>query len=69
MPPSDSVNWMRQASRFIRAHRQKTFVIHLSGDLLESQTVDECAEDLLLLAGLGIKLVLVHGARPQIDAA
>ena len=69
MPPSDSVSWMRQASRFIRAHRQKTFVIHLNGDLLASVLIEEVAEDLLLLAGLGVKLVLVHGARPQIDAA
>ena len=69
MPPSDSVNWMRQASRFIRTHRHKTFVVYLSGDLLNSQMIDEVAEDLLLLAGLGIKLVLAHGARPQIDAA
>lgn len=67
MPPSDSVNWMRQASRFIRAHRQKTFVIYMGGDVLASQMLDECAEDILLLAGLGIRLVLVHGARPQID--
>ena len=68
MPPSDSVNWMREASRFIRAHRQKTFVVYLGGELLQSDGIDECVEDLILLAGLGIKLVLVHGARPQIDA-
>ena len=68
MPPSDSVNWLREASRFIRAHRQKTFVVYLGGELLQSAIVEQCAEDLLLLAGLGIKLVLVHGARPQIDA-
>ncbi|MGR8949030.1 MAG: amino-acid N-acetyltransferase [Gammaproteobacteria bacterium] len=68
MPPSDSVNWLREASRFIRAHRQKTFVVYLGGELLQSPVVERCAEDLLLLAGLGIKLVLVHGARPQIDS-
>ena len=68
MPPSDSVNWLREASRFIRAHRQKTFVVYLGGELLQSAIVEQCAEDLLLLAGLGIKLVLVHGARPQIDS-
>lgn len=69
MPPSDSVNWMREASPFIRSHRQKTFVVYIGGEVLNAEGVDECVEDLLLLAGLGIKLVLVHGARPQIDAA
>lgn len=69
MPPSDSVNWMRQASRFVHAHRQKTFVVYLGGEVLRSDGIDECVEDLILLAGLGIKIVLVHGARPQIDAA
>ena len=69
MPPSDSVNWMRQASRFVHAHRQKTFVVYLGGEVLRSDGIDECVEDLVLLAGLGIKLVLVHGARPQIDSA
>src|SRR5512140_2732328 len=51
--PEAFVRWFRQAAPYVHAFRGRTFVIGFGGDLL---------------AALGIRLVLVHGARPQIEA-
>lgn len=62
------VAWVRQAAPYIHAFRGRTFVISFGGELLESGKAQALAQDFNLLASLGIRLVLVHGARPQIDA-
>ena len=66
------VAWVRQAAPYIHAFRGRTFVIAFGGEVLEGddggQRVQALAHDLNLLESMGIKLVLVHGTRPQIDA-
>jgi amino-acid N-acetyltransferase len=63
------VAWVRQAAPYIHAFRGKTFVIAFGGEVLESATVRRhIIHDIALLDSMGIHLVLVHGARPQIDA-
>ena len=64
------VAWVRQAAPYIHAFRGRSFVIAFGGEVLagESDKAQALAQDLNLLASLGIRLVLVHGARPQIDA-
>lgn len=62
------VQWFRQSSPYINAHRGKTFVIMFDGDALMHPNFDTLVQDMALLNSLGVKLVLVHGARPQIDA-
>ncbi len=60
------VNWFRDSSPYIHAHRNKTFVIFFSGETV----LDDCynlIHDFALLKSLGIRLVLVHGIRPQIN--
>lgn len=57
----------REAAPFIRQHRGQTFVVYLSGEVLASEHFAEIARDLVVAHGLGVNLVLVHGARPQID--
>lgn len=64
--PTHFVNWFRDSSPYIHAHRNKTFVIFFSGETV----IDDCDKlihDFALLKNLGIRLVLVHGIRPQID--
>ncbi|MGR6875166.1 amino-acid N-acetyltransferase [Pseudomonas sp. HK3] len=61
------VNWFRQSSPYINAHRGKTFVIMLGGDTLAHDQFQHIIHDIALLNSLGVRLVLVHGARPQID--
>ena len=63
------VAWVRQAAPYIHAFRGKTFVIAFGGEvLLEPATAQALIHDVALLDSMGIRLVLVHGARPQIDA-
>ena len=62
------VAWVRGAAPYIHAFRGKTFVVGFGGEVAAGERAQSLAYDCNLLAALGIRLVLVHGARPQIDA-
>jgi amino-acid N-acetyltransferase len=62
------VAWVRGAAPYIHAFRGKTFVVGFGGEVAAGPLAQSLAYDCNLLAALGIRLVLVHGARPQIDA-
>ena len=62
------VAWVRGAAPYIHAFRGKTFVVGFGGEVAGGELAQKLAYDCNLLAALGIRLVLVHGARPQIDA-
>ncbi|HEY9034799.1 MAG TPA: amino-acid N-acetyltransferase [Pseudomonadales bacterium] len=59
----------RQSSPYINAHRGKTFVIMLDGQALLSSQLPDIVHDIALLNSLGVRIVLVYGIRPQIEAA
>lgn len=61
------VDWFRSSSPYIHAHRGRTFVIVFGGEAVADSNFTNLIHDIALLHGLGIKLVLVHGARPQIE--
>lgn len=61
------VSWFRDSSPYIHAHRNKTFVIFFGGEAVLADDFDHHVHDFALLNSLGIRLVLVHGIRPQID--
>mgnify|MGYP005839643131 CR=1 FL=1 len=61
------VNWFRQSSPYINKHRGKTFVLTLPGEALAHPNFGHIIYDIALLKSLGVRLVVVHGARPQID--
>ena len=64
------VKFFRQASPYIQGHRGRTFVIAIPGDVVDKpELMDPLMEDVLLLHGLGVRLVLVVGARLKIDEA
>ncbi|MCK9285413.1 MAG: amino-acid N-acetyltransferase [Rhodocyclaceae bacterium] len=71
-PDAKLVAWVRQAAPYIHAFRGKTFVIAFGGEVLAGEDGRNRAQalihDIALLDSMGIRLVLVHGARPQIDA-
>lgn len=52
---------------YINAHRGKTFVIAFPGEAVDAPHFPQLMQDVVLLHSLGIQVVLVHGARPQID--
>ncbi|AHG77607.1 amino-acid N-acetyltransferase [Mannheimia varigena] len=59
--------WFRQSTPYVNMHRGKTFVIMLDGDVIESSNFVNIINDISLLHSLNIKLVIVFGARPQIN--
>ncbi len=65
----DTIDWFRASTTYINAHRGKTFVVLITGEAIEDSNFSNLICDLTLLHSLGVKLVLVHGARPQITAA
>jgi amino-acid N-acetyltransferase len=69
MDSKQYVNWFRHSSPYINAYRGKVFVILLPGEALAHDNFWNIAHDITLLNSLGVKLVLVHGARPQIEKA
>ncbi|MFS0828936.1 amino-acid N-acetyltransferase [Pseudomonas phoenicis] len=62
------VNWLRHASPYINAHRDCTFVVMLPGEGVDHPNFGNIVHDLVLLHSLGVRLVLVHGSRPQIES-
>lgn len=62
------IDWFQSAAPYIHAFRGKTFVIGFGGELVSDGRFGELAVDLNLLAALGVRLVLAHGARPQTEA-
>jgi amino-acid N-acetyltransferase len=64
---AEFVNWFRSVAPYINAFRGKTFVIAFGGEVVADGKFVELTHDFNLLAALGIRLVLVHGARPQIE--
>ena len=61
------INGFRNAAPYINAHRDQTFVIVFGGEAIDSPSFPNLVHDIALLYSLGVKLVLVHGARPQIE--
>jgi len=64
----DFVRSFRASAPYVHAHRGRTFVLLVGGELLKSAGLVSFVHDLALLHALGVRLVLVVGARPQIDA-
>lgn len=63
---ANHVDWFRQSAPYIHAHRGRTFVILFGGEAVQSEGFAHLIHDITLLGSLGVRVVLVHGARPQI---
>ncbi|NBO83367.1 MAG: amino-acid N-acetyltransferase [Betaproteobacteria bacterium] len=61
------VTWLRSVAPYIHAFRGKTFVVAFPGELVMAGMLPVLAHDLSLMHALGIKVVLVHGSRPQVE--
>lgn len=61
------VGWFRHAAPYVHAHRGRTFVIVFGGEAVADGDFRHLVEDLALLHGLGVRLVVAFGARPQIE--
>ena len=65
--PKQFVHALRHASPYIHAFSGKTFVVTICGSAIEKEHFSHLIHDIALLHGLGVKLVLVPGSRPQIE--
>ncbi|MGE0874686.1 MAG: amino-acid N-acetyltransferase [Burkholderiales bacterium] len=66
--PETFVRWFRQVAPYMHAFGGRTFVLGFGGEMVaERARFAHFVLDINLLAALEIRLVLVHGARPQID--
>ena len=63
----NNVKWFRNAAPYINAHRGKTVVLMFGGEAVSHPNFSNIIHDISLLRSLGVKLVVVHGARPQIE--
>ena len=66
---ADYARWFRGSTPYISAHRDKTFVVWMDGETLAGENCLNIVHDLALVSVLGVRLVLVHGARPQLSLA
>src|SRR4029453_1766801 len=62
------VHWIRAAAPYVHAFRGKTFVIAFGGEVVADEEFLGVVHDLNLLHSLGIRLVVAHGCRPQVEA-
>jgi amino-acid N-acetyltransferase len=63
----DFVSWLRSVAPYIHAFRNKTFVVGFPGELVKAGKLESLAHDVALLAAMGMRIVLVHGSRPQVQ--
>ncbi|BBN08630.1 amino-acid N-acetyltransferase [Marchantia polymorpha subsp. ruderalis] len=62
------VQWFRGAWPYIQGYRSSTFVLVIPGEVVADRSkIDGILQDILLLHGLGIKLVIIPGTHVQID--
>ena len=61
------VKWFRSATPFIHEFGERTIVIAFGGEVLTDGELMQLAHDINVLVSLEIRVVLVHGARPQIE--
>lgn len=65
--PAQFVRWFREVAPYVHDFRGKTFVVAFGGELVADEALEPLVADLSLLSALGVKLVLVHGSRPQVN--
>ncbi len=64
--PHTFVPLFRAVAPYIHAYHGKTFVVAVAGEAIAAGKLNHLAQDLAILHAMGIKVVLVHGFRPQV---
>ncbi|MFM8345863.1 MAG: N-acetylglutamate synthase, partial [Betaproteobacteria bacterium] len=65
--PHTFVPWFRSVAPYIHAYRGETFVVAVAGEMIAAGKLNPFVQDLAILHAMGIKIVLVHGFRPQVS--
>ncbi|WP_417530006.1 amino-acid N-acetyltransferase [Marinobacter lipolyticus] len=67
MKSNDWLHGFRHSSPYINTHRGRTVVLTIGGDAIAHENFINIIHDIALLSSLGVRLVVVFGARPQIQ--
>jgi amino-acid N-acetyltransferase len=61
------VPWFRSVAPYIHKFRNQTFVVGIAGEAIAAGKLHHLAQDLAMIQSMGVKIVLVHGFRPQVN--
>jgi amino-acid N-acetyltransferase len=61
------VPWFRSVAPYIHKFRSQTFVVGIAGEAIAAGKLQHLAQDLAMIQSMGVKIVLVHGFRPQVN--
>jgi amino-acid N-acetyltransferase len=61
------VPWFRSVAPYIHKFRHQTFVVGIPGEAIAAGKLPNLVQDLALIQSMGVRVVLVHGFRPQVD--
>ena len=59
--------WFRSVAPYIHKFRNQTFVVGVAGEAIAAGKLPNLAQDLAMIQSMGVKIVLVHGFRPQVN--
>ena len=65
--PQQFVQWLRDVAPYVHTFHNKTFVIAFGGELIDNGDLQDLVFDISLLKAMGMRIVLIPGARPQIE--
>jgi amino-acid N-acetyltransferase len=60
------VPWFRSVAPYVHKFRNQTFVVGIAGEAIAAGKLPHLAQDLAMIQSMGVKIVLVHGFRPQV---
>ena len=61
------VPWFRSVAPYIHKFRNQTFVVGVPGEAVAAGKLPNLVQDLALIQSMGVRIVLVHGFRPQVN--
>jgi amino-acid N-acetyltransferase len=61
------VPWFRSVAPYIHKFRHQTFVVGVAGEAIAAGRLTSLAQDLAMIQSMGVRLILVHGFRPQVN--
>ncbi len=61
------VPWFRSVAPYIHKFRNQTFVVAIAGEAIAAGKLQYLAQDLAMIQSMGVKVILVHGFRPQVN--
>ena len=61
------VPWFRSVAPYIHKFRHQTFVVGITGEAIAAGKLQGIVQDLALIQAMGVKIVLIHGFRPQVN--